>query len=144
MDPRVYRAVMAQTRQYLRAAGPEPILFGRKMLAGKICGCCRVPLPEPHTDGRKICSNCAGKHLVYMCFHRSFGWHCQFITHNRQALPKKLTFGSDAKLREIAKRGNGVIDSYDQDGLDIAIDCGRGSILLRLNDEQYQALGGVL
>jgi len=47
-------------------------------------------------------------------------------------------------LRELAKRGNGLIDKWDREGFELALEIGRGGIWLRLSDKQYQALGGVL
>ena len=58
--------------------------------------------------------------------------------------PEATDIQQCAKLREMIECGNGLIDAYERDGLDIAIDTGRGGILLRLTDEQFQALGGVL
>ncbi|MGA3035790.1 MAG: hypothetical protein ABSD70_21090 [Terracidiphilus sp.] len=55
-----------------------------------------------------------------------------------------MTFMSAAKVREMAKRGNGLIDTWDRDGFELDLEIDGGCIWLRLSDEQYLALGGVL
>ena len=47
-------------------------------------------------------------------------------------------------MRELATRGNGLIEKWDIDGFELDLQIGRGSIWLRLSDEQYTAIGGVL
>jgi len=41
-------------------------------------------------------------------------------------------------------RGGGLIDKWDREGFDLAFEMGKGGVWLRLTDDQYQALGGVL
>jgi hypothetical protein len=55
--------------------------------------------------------------------------------------PKELVFKDTAKVREMARRGNGLIDKWDRDGFELALAIGSGGIWLRLTDEQYRALG---
>ncbi len=47
-------------------------------------------------------------------------------------------------VREVASRGNGLIDDWDRDGFEHDLENGTGGIWLRLSDQQYLALGGVL
>ena len=45
-------------------------------------------------------------HRVYMSFFLSRGWYCQFLeTDLKTPLPKKLTFASADKVRELANLG---------------------------------------
>jgi hypothetical protein len=44
----------------------------------------------------------------------------------------------------LASRGNGLIDKWDSKGFELGLDIGKGGIWLRLTDEQYLALGGVI
>jgi hypothetical protein len=55
-----------------------------------------------------------------------------------------LTFISADKVREVAKRGSGLIDNWDRDGFELDLEIGRGCIWLRLSHGQYLAVGGVL
>ena len=137
MDERVFRFFMSQ------ALRPDPFIVGRNIQDGRICSSCRVPLPQPHAPGAKQCEQCVGKHLVYLEFSRCFGWHCRFWE-GRRRLPKRLTFRDPARIRETALRGNARSDKAARDALDLAIEIGRGGVRLRLTDEQYRALGGVL
>jgi hypothetical protein len=79
-----------------------------------------------------------------MHFRRHSGWHCSFTTESRQKLSKRLTFISADKVREVAKRGSGLIDNWDRDGFELDLEIGRGCIWLRLSHGQYLAVGGVL
>lgn len=127
-----------------RAISNEPVAFGRKMQGGKICSSCKSPLPLPHTPSMKRCAFCADKHLVLMYFRQCFGWHCAFRTETRKKLPREFTFKSSTTLLELAKRGNGLIHGWDREGFELGLEVGKGSVWLRLTDEQYIALGGVL
>ena len=79
-----------------------------------------------------------------MTFRECYGWRCRFWTEDWKKLPAELIFTDSAKVREVARRGNGLIDKWDRDGLELDLEIGRGGVWLRLNDEQYLALGGVL
>ena len=115
-----------------------------KIRAGAICYSCRAALPQPHSPGRKCCETCANRHHVRMTFHHSYGWHCRFFSKSWRAFPKRFIFRDAALIRETAKRGNGLIDAAACEYLEMAIELGRGGIMLRLTDEQFQAIGGVL
>ncbi len=122
----------------------DPIA-GQKMRSGQICSSCRRPLPPPHTPECKRCVLCAGSHHVRMTFFRSSGvWHCHFYAERWQPLPKRLTFRNDASVIETAARGNGLIEDVVRTALERSLKIGRGGIVLRLSDKQYQAIGGVL
>ena len=91
-------------------------------------------LPLPHTHGPKRCESCSEKHLVFMYFRHRYGWHCAFRTETREKLPREFTFKSPTTLRELAERGNGLIDKWDRGGFELALEVGRGGIWLRLSD----------
>jgi hypothetical protein len=78
-----------------------------------------------------------------MYFSKKYSWHCGFRTEDRKKLPREFTFHRAATVRELARRGNGLIDKWDRDGFEIDLQAGRGGLWLRLSDEQYRALGGV-
>jgi hypothetical protein len=44
----------------------------------------------------------------------------------------------------MAKRGNGLIDKWDQQGFELGLEMGNGGVWLRLSDDQFRALGGAL
>ena len=112
------------------------------MRAGLICRSCKSPLPLPHEPASKLCGFCADKHLVYMYFRYCSKWHCAFRTEARKKLPWEFTFGNAATIREMVRRGNGLIDEWDRDGFEVGLELGRGGVWLRLSDDQYRALGG--
>jgi hypothetical protein len=120
----------------------DPIAW-QKMRSGQICSSCRRPLPQPHTRECKRCENCARRHRVRMTFRRWGGWHCRFYTEHWRPLPKRLTFRDEASIVETARRGNALIDGAIRDALERSIKIGSGGIMLRLNDEQFQSIGGV-
>jgi hypothetical protein len=72
------------------------------------------------------------------------GWHCAFRTEARKKLPREFTFEKAATIREMVRRGNGLIDNWDRDGFELGLEIGKGGVWLRLSDDQYRALGGVL
>jgi hypothetical protein len=142
MNERQYRFFVNQALFYSRSISNEPLNAARRMRAGKICRSCKSPLPRPHTSGGKLCVFCADKHLVYMYFRYCSKWFCSFRTETRKKLPRELTFGKSASVREIVRRGNGLIDKWDREGFELALEIGKGGVWLRLNDSQYRALGG--
>jgi hypothetical protein len=144
MNEEKYRYLFSKMSQQVRAMSNEPIAFGRKMRAGKICSSCKFPLPAPHTPGLKRCASCEDSHLVFMYFRERCGWHCGFRTEDRKKLARELTFSSSTAVRELARRGNGLLHPWDCEGFEIDLELGRGGIWLRLSDQQFLALGGVL
>jgi len=101
-------------------------------------------MPKPHEPGSKLCEFCTDKHFVYMYFRRFHGWHCSFSTEARKKLPREFTFRAPETIRELARRGGGLIDKWDREGFDLALELGKGGVWLRLSNDQYAALGGVL
>ena len=82
-------------------------------------------------------------HRVYMSFVRNAnGWHCRFHQDNLAKTPisRPFVFSSAEKIREAARRGNGLLDMESRDALDEAVTIGRGGVWLHLNDDQYAAL----
>ncbi len=144
MNEKAVQFHMCVAARYARAISGERAVAGRKMRAGKICNSCKHSLPEPHTPGMKRCEFCAQRHLVYMYFRKFYGWHCSFTTEARKKLPREFTFKNSNTLVELASRGNGLIDKRDREGFEIDLVIGKGSMGLRLSDEQCPALGGVL
>jgi hypothetical protein len=79
-----------------------------------------------------------------MTFHHFHGWHCRFFSKSWKIFPKRIIFRDSASIWETARRGNGLIDAAARECLQMAIELGRGGIMLRLTNEQFQAIGGVL
>jgi hypothetical protein len=80
-------------------------------------------------------------HRVYMFFMLNQGWYCQFLQADlKTPLPRKLTFNSPDKIREMHERFGADRKLEDKSALEYAINTGRGSIWLSLTDEQYQKL----
>lgn len=144
MNEQQYRYLISKACLHARSISNEPIAAGRKMRAGKICSSCKIALPLPHTRSLKRCEFCSQRHLVFMYFRQRCGWHCGFRTEARKKLPREFTFSKSATVRELARRGNGLIDKWDREGFELDLEIGRGGIWLRLSDDQYLALGGVL
>ena len=66
---------------------------------------------------------------------------CQFLEEDlKTSLPRKVTLGSQEKVREMARRGGAAISLDTLQALDHGIEIGRGGIWLKLTDEQYQKL----
>ena len=143
MDEKLCRISLGPTLVCASATGSEAFRASRKMRAGEICCSCKSPLPQPNEAARKRCASCASKHHVHMIFFRFARWHCRFTTERWQPLSKRLIFRDAAKIRETARRGNGLIDDAAREALELAIEIGRGGITLRLTDEQYRALADI-
>jgi hypothetical protein len=76
-----------------------------------------------------------------MSFMYRHGWLCQFLEEDlRTPLPRKLHFRTEDKVREIARRGGGMLNLECLQAFDHAIEIGRGGVWLELSDEQYQTL----
>ena len=144
MNEQALRFFMNQSVRYARSLSHEPALAARKMHAGKICSSCKLALPEPHTLGRKRCESCTSKHHVFMYFRKRGGWHCIFTNEAREKLPREFTFKSSNMVVELARRGNGLVDAWDREGFELDLEIGKGGIWLRLTDDQYRAIGGVV
>ncbi len=144
MNQKALRFFMNRDARYARSLSNQPAVAARKMRAGKICSSCKLALPEPHTPGLKRCESCASKHLVFMYFRKSGGWHCSFTNEAREKLPRECTFKSSSTVVELARRGNGLVDAWDREGFELDLEIGKGGIWLRLTDDQYRAVGGIV
>ena len=69
------------------------------------------------------------------------GWFCQFLEQDlKTSLPRKLTFASPEKIREMYDRFGIDKKLEDRSALDYGINTGRGSVWLSLTPEQYSKL----
>ncbi len=76
-----------------------------------------------------------------MSFMYRDGWLCQFLEEDlKTSLPRKLHFQSEEKVRELARRGGGMLNLECLQAFDHAIEIGRGGVWLELSDEQYRTL----
>lgn len=144
MNEKQYRFFLNRAIFYARSISDERYVAARKARVGKICRSCKSALPLPHTPGPKRCGFCADKHLVYMYFRYCSTWHCCFRTEDRKKLPRAVTFANAVSVREMVRRGHGLIDKWDREGFELDLEIGRGGVWLRLSDDQFRALGGVL
>jgi len=81
------------------------------------------------------------RHRVYLHFVKSDGWQCQFIEEDlKTALPKRVTFATADKIRELARRGEALGTLENKQALEHGIEMGRGGVYLRLTPEQYARL----
>jgi hypothetical protein len=68
-------------------------------------------------------------------------WICRFYTADRtDELVKELAFHSTRTIIELAKRGGAAMDTDGQINLFSGIAKGNGSVILRLNGDQYGKL----
>ncbi len=126
--------------------GSERASTVRQIRAGKICALCRSRVHEPAGNGEQLCVKCRAvrkRHRVYMFFQLRKGWHCQFLEEDlKTALPRKITFGSEQKIREMAERGGPTLNLESLNALAHGIEIGRGGIWLEPTEEQYRKLAG--
>ena len=79
-----------------------------------------------------------------MSFMVSGGWYCQFLEADlKTPLPRKLTFATEDKVRELAERGGALQSLENRHALNHGISNGRGGVWLSLSDEQYASLKNV-
>jgi len=76
-------------------------------------------------------------HRVLMQFMDRNGWHVSFLEPDcKTALPVKLTFAAEEKIRDLHHRfGSPLLE--DRQSLEHGLSIGRGSAWLKLNQEQY-------
>jgi hypothetical protein len=80
-------------------------------------------------------------HRVYMAFSLGQGWYCQFFEMDRKtSLPKKLTFASADRVRDLAELGGATANLESSRMLEDAIIHGRGGVYLNLTQTQYERL----
>ena len=78
---------------------------------------------------------------VYMSFFLNRFWNCQFLEMDRKTpLPKKMTFPSADKVRELANIGGAIPDRESTRMLEDAITIGHGGVYLNLTQTQYERL----
>jgi hypothetical protein len=132
MNERTFRRVMSSVIASVR---PDPVTLWHQQKAGKLCRACEGSLPKPHTSGLKYCEYCTGRQLVMFLFScaGSVG-HCRFTTVDRKQVIRRVCFRDEAKVCETVRRGNGLMTRSEGERLQVAIDIGRGRILLRLSD----------
>lgn len=116
----------------------------RQIRSGQICALCRASLPPPHTVGEQLCARCRGerrRHRIYMSFAHVDGWCCQFLEEDLNThLPRRLTFRSHQKVRELAERGGCALSLETLQALNHGLETGRGGVWLELSEEQYLKL----
>jgi len=73
-------------------------------------------------------------------FHRD-GWYCQFLEADlKTPLPRKFTFASVDKIRELVERGGGLKKTEERQAFEYALTIGRGGVDLSLTEDQYRKL----
>jgi hypothetical protein len=79
-------------------------------------------------------------HRILMQFMERHGWYISFLEPDcRTALPLKLTFATEAKIRTLHQRfGSQLLE--DRQAMEHGLSIGRGSAWLTLNGEQYAKL----
>jgi len=76
-----------------------------------------------------------------MSFAHVDGWCCQFLEDDlKTGLPKKLTFRSHQKVRELAERAGCSLNLETLQALNHGLETGRGGVWLELSEEQYLKL----
>ncbi len=76
---------------------------------------------------------------VYMRFEWLAGWRVTFADGDK-VLPRTLLFQSEEKLTEMAERGGAMKSLADRQGLEYAIQIGRGGLYLDLSYPQFATL----
>ena len=99
--------------RYACHMGSERSSTVRQIRSGQICALCRSSLPAPWTRGEQLCAKCRSerkRHRVYMSFMVRKGWVCQFLEEDlKTPLPRRVTLGSDERVREMARRGGAAM-----------------------------------
>ena len=82
-----------------------------------------------------------GLHRVYMAFALHESWQCEFTdVDSRIPLPRKLTFATADKVREMAERGGALSNLESRQMLEYGIQAGRGGVTLKLTADQLARL----
>ncbi len=80
-------------------------------------------------------------HRIYCTFFCRAGWQVQFTEADlKTPLPRRLTFASPDKIRQLARKGEALGDAESRQMLEAGIATGRGGFYLRLSPEQYSKL----
>ena len=76
-----------------------------------------------------------------MAFALRGSWRCEFTeVDSRIPLPRKLTFASADKVREMAERGGALSNLEYRQMLEYGIQAGRGGVTLKLTEGQFARL----
>jgi hypothetical protein len=76
-----------------------------------------------------------------MFFMRNKGWYCQFLEEDlKTPLPRKFTFATEEKVRELVRRCGAPSDLESEQTLEYGIGSGRGGVYLDLTPDQYNLL----
>ena len=82
-----------------------------------------------------------GRRRVYMQFMLRNGWQCQFLEEDlRTPLPRRFTFASADKVRDLIARSGTQMNREACQALDYAIEMGRGGVWLDMDPEKYAKL----
>lgn len=131
---------------YTLPMGSERASTVRQIRSGRICALCRSSLPPPQSYGEHLCAKCRAerkRHRVYMSFMLRDGWHCSFLEEDcKTSLPRKFTFSSEEKVKEMARKGGAAMNLETLQALEHGIEIGRGGVWLELTEEQYEKLKG--
>lgn len=83
-------------------------------------------------------------HRVFLSFAKQENgwWFCRVHKDDvgKTPLSKLITFRDAAKVVEMARRGRGLTGIASHQALDEAVACGRGQIMLMLDDSQFEAI----
>ena len=83
-------------------------------------------------------------HRVFLSFARqeTGWWFCRIHKDDMAKTPlsKLITFRDAAKVVEMARRGRGLTGVASRQALDEAVACGRGQIMLMLDESQFEAI----
>ena len=81
------------------------------------------------------------RHKVYCYFMHNKGWQCQFLKEDLMtSAAKPITFDDPSTIVTMAERGHALKDLASRQALDFALNMGRGSVWLYLDDDQYAKL----
>ena len=83
-------------------------------------------------------------HRVFLSFARQENgwWFCRVHKDDlgKTPLSKLITFRDAVKVVEMARRGRGLTGVASRQALDEAVACGRGHIMLMLDESQFEAI----
>jgi len=97
-----------------------------------------------YNRGSRAARHTSDLHCVYMAFALRESWQCEFTeVDSRTPLPRKLTFATADKVREMAERGGALSNLESRQMLEYGIQSGRGGVTLKLTEDQLSRLKGV-
>ena len=129
---------------YHSPMGSERASTTRMRLSGQICCVCKVSLPpEPNQrPGERYCERCAQRHRVLKQFMLAKdSWSVSFLKEDcKTSLPRKFVFQSELKILDLARHGGAEFNLAGRQAIEHGISMGRGSVWLKLTQEQYAKL----